>query len=1004
MQIELTAKANDSNVGYAAVGFSLDNMMGDESVIECSALNGDSLALKISYNINATADPSTKGKPTNQRLSGIEAISHNTFDASTFRFSGNKATLGQSKGCFIPTEAECYQGCNGMRFSWLMKSSNLLEIELSVRMDTNGNAGYVGVGFSTDDMMGDESVIECSALQGEPLSLKLSYNINGSTTTDGEPTNQRLSGDQVFKYFVNATASLSDGMIYCSAVLNIADAVSDGRLKFDTGALYYLLMANGPTSANGLLHHVHDVTSVKPLNLSNVVPSFDTDSCGILKGCFLASNPDNTPSGVAVSYHVGNDSFIYFELVAPSTSKYGTFVAVTFSLDGSMANTPAVECSSLGTDDLSMKFSYNDASGKNVRIAGEESIRNSYFTYESAVFQDGQIYCKALVNVQGSPVSNEIFTYTTSPYVLILTTGGTDKNGLLPPTSSYTAALATPLSRNEAKFNAGTCNVEKNCVLPDECYRGCNGMGFSYKGNDYVIECSALPNQEYSLKFSYNNDSPRNVRIPAEESIESTYFTQSNIVTVDGELYCSAVVDVSGWALNDQVFTYNPAQAYYLLLASGFTDSNGLTIHKHTYVSTPRLLDESDTPPNSFNTATCGTKKGCFISDQPNAMRASYQVLSAQFIRIELSMKTSTITSLYLALGFSFDNQMGNDNVIECSALTGQSLSMKFSYNPSHTNARIKGEETIRSQYFQNETAAITDGVLYCTAVVDVRGWPSSNGQVFQYNANQTYYLLLAAGSALSSSLTQHKTTDVSSPRLLTDYDADSSNGMNSTTKGSLIKAHAILMLLAWFIFVPTAAMFARFLRSSWPTLRPGGILIWFHVHRTSNSIAITLMTASFICILTANNWKWKGPGSHSGKWVEAHTMIGIIALCLAWMQPFVSAMRCNPSHPRRPYFNWVHRGIGATAMVLATTAIAIAAYHFLSIWPHQLIQLVLSLVPLVLILSMSTGFLLVDRKDIINDLNFKKVQRNRELVVYIAVIITAAVAITLSVFVGIGA
>ncbi|CAJ0607892.1 unnamed protein product [Cylicocyclus nassatus] len=989
MQIELTAKANESSVGYVAVGFSLDNMMGDESVIECSALKGGSLTLKISYNINATADPSTKGKPTNQRLSGIEnseyfsnakilftngtiycsgvlnvagavndkwlkfdpnnmyyllmasgptsttallqhkhvvvstnplslsdAISHNTFDTST---------CGQSKGCFIPTEAECYQGCNGMRFSWLMKSSDLLEIELSVRTDANGNAGYVGVGFSTDDMMGDESVIECSALQGEPLSMKLSYNINGSTTADGEPTNQRLSGDQVFKYFVNATTSLSDGMVYCSAVLNIADAVSDGRLKFDTGALYYLLMANGPTSANA------------------------------------------KEKGVYSS--VGNDSFIYFELVAPSTSKYGTFVAVTFSFDGSMANTPSIECSSLGADDLSMKFSYNDASGKNIRIAGEE-----------------------------------IFTYTTSPYVLILTTGSTDTDGLLPSASSYTAALATPLSRNEASFDAGTCNVEKNCVLPDECYRGCNGMGFSYKGNDYVIECSALPNQKYSLKFSYNNDSPKNVRIPGEESIESTYFTQSNIVTVDGELYCSAIVNVSGWALSDQVFTYNSAQAYYLLLASGFTDNSGLTIHKHTYVSTPRLLDESDTPLNSFDTATCGTKKGCFISDQPNAMRASYQVLSAQFIRIELSMKTSTITSLYLALGFSFDNQMGNDNVIECSALTGQSLSMKFSYNPNHTNARIKGEETIRSQYFQNETAAITDGVLYCTAVVDVRGWPSSNGQVFQYNANQTYYLLLAAGSALSSSLTQHKTTDVSSPRLLTDYDADSSNGMNSTTKGRLIKAHAILMLLAWFIFVPTAAMFARFLRSSWPTLRPGGILIWFHVHRTSNSIAITLMTASFICILTANNWKWKGPGSHSGKWVEAHTMIGIIALCLAWMQPFVSAMRCNPSHPRRPYFNWVHRGIGATAMVLATTAIAIAAYHFLSIWPHQLIQLVLSLVPLVLILSMSTGFLLVDRKDIINDLNFKKVQRNRELVVYIAVIITAAVAITLSVFVGIGA
>ncbi|VDN19428.1 unnamed protein product [Cylicostephanus goldi] len=410
-----------------------------------------------------------------------------------------------------------------------MKSSDLMEIELSVGTDANGNAGYVGVGFSLDDMMGS-------------------------------------------KYFINATTSLTDGKIYCSAVVNITGAVNDGRMSFDAGALYYLLMANGPTSANGLLHHVHDVTSAKPMNLSNVVPSFDTDSCGILKGCFLAPNSDKTPSGVAVSYHVGNDSFIYFELVAPTTSKYGTFVAVTFSFDGSM------------------------------------SIRDSYFLYESAVFQDGQIYCKALVNVQGSPVSNEIFAYTTNPYVLVLTTGNTDENGLLPPTSTYTAALAAPLYLNEANFDNSACNVEKSCVLPDECYRGCNGMGLSYKilpnsmmkvelfsvltasnqyvavgfsednkmGNDHVIECSALSNQKFSMKFSYNNDVPENVRISGEESIESAYFTDSKIVTVDGELYCSAIVNVSGWAMSDKVFTYNPTKAYYLLLASGFTDEDGL--------------------------------------------------------------------------------------------------------------------------------------------------------------------------------------------------------------------------------------------------------------------------------------------------------------------------------------------------------------------------------------------------------------------------------------------
>ncbi|RCN34880.1 DOMON domain protein [Ancylostoma caninum] len=153
----------------------------------------------------------------------------------------------------------------------------------------------------------------------------------------------------------------------------------------------------------------------------------------------------------------------------------------------------------------------------------------------------------------------------------------------------------------------------------------------------------------------------------------------------------------------------------------------------------------------TFNNATCGTKKGCFISSEPNGMAVSYEVLSPASIRFELTMKTSATSSLYLAVGFSKDDKMGLDNVIECSALTGQALSMKFSYNPALRNARIPGEETIRSQYFKNETAVISDGMMYCAATVDVSGWGPSNGQVFTYKENQRYFLLLAAGSAITS-------------------------------------------------------------------------------------------------------------------------------------------------------------------------------------------------------------------------------------------------------------
>ncbi|KAK6049170.1 hypothetical protein COOONC_13325 [Cooperia oncophora] len=245
----------------------------------------------------------------------------------------------------------------------------------------------------------------------------------------------------------------------------------------------------------------------------------------------------------------------------------------------------------------------------------------------------------------------------------------------------------------------------------------------------------------------------------------------------------------------------------------------------------------------------------------------------------------------------------GGDNVIECSALTGAQLSMKFSYNPATKNIRIPGEENIRSSYFQNEVAKFSDGVLYCSAVVTVSGWTENT-----------------------------------------------------------------------------------------------------EVHRTSNLIGIALNVSSFICILTANNWEWTGPGSQSSKWGKTHSMIGIFALCLAWLQPFVSAMRCNPGHPRRPYFNWAHRCIGITAMILATTAICIAADHFLSIWPHRFAQLTLSLMPLVVLIVLSAIFAPLDKLVEVNELNFEKINRIRVMLVAVGVLAMAAITITLSIFIGIGA
>ncbi|KAK6024342.1 DOMON domain protein [Ostertagia ostertagi] len=493
-----------------------------------------------------------------------------------------------------------------MRFSWLQLDNDLMQIELAVDTANTTDGFYVAVGFSEDDLMGDDSVIECSMLGDDSLSLKLSYNINSTTdpTTNGEPTNRRLS-ETGSEFFLNSSTSSTDGHVYCKAVLNVTGASKAGLFHFDFTQSYYFLMANGPTtsSVRGIIrlqHHVHDVTSAKPLKPSDIVPGFDMDPCGLQKGCFLPLTTNHTINGLAVSYRVLNSSFIVFELLAPSNGDVDVYVAVSFSTNARYTsnrmetacfqrNMSTIECSSLVNGTLSMKFSYSYDSTTNVRIPGEEAIRDQYFTNETAVFQDGQVYCSAVVNVQGSSVSDKIFTYKPGQeYFLLLSTGTTTLDELTSPSDAVGSIYSTKLEQYEEYFDSSSCGIDKECVLPTECYRGASGMEFSYKMmSDSLMRIElfsiATDNNQYVAVGFSDDDHMGNdhvIRMLSSDKSEvqlknmrSGYFLNNMAMSSDAQLYCTAMVNVSGWSGSDRVFRLNPTQSYYLLLASGNTDA-----------------------------------------------------------------------------------------------------------------------------------------------------------------------------------------------------------------------------------------------------------------------------------------------------------------------------------------------------------------------------------------------------------------------------------------------
>jgi len=47
------------------------------------------------------------------------------------------------------------------------------------------------------------------------------------------------------------------------------------------------------------------------------------------------------------------------------------------------------------------------------------------------------------------------------------------------------------------------------------------------------------------------------------------------------------------------------------------------------------------------------------------------------------------------------------------------------------------------------------------------------------------------------------------------------------------------------------------------------------------------------------------------------HAILGTTTLCLAFLQPIMAMMRCAPDHHLRPVFNWAHRIVGISVLVL---------------------------------------------------------------------------------------
>jgi len=146
------------------------------------------------------------------------------------------------------------------------------------------------------------------------------------------------------------------------------------------------------------------------------------------------------------------------------------------------------------------------------------------------------------------------------------------------------------------------------------------------------------------------------------------------------------------------------------------------------------------------------------------------------------------------------------------------------------------------------------------------------------------------------------------------------------------MKAHGILMIFAWIVCASTGILVARYFKRTWSNRKICNKAIWFAIHRTLMACVAVLTVISFILILIYKQGQWASK-LHQGEY--AHSIIGIIVISFAFVQPFIALFRCNPQDHYRFLFNYLHAFLGFTAFILSIAAIFLAMF-----FPHLNFQL----------------------------------------------------------------
>lgn len=338
-----------------------------------------------------------------------------------------------------------------------------------------------------------------------------------------------------------------------------------------------------------------------------------------------------------------------------------------------------------------------------------------------------------------------------------------------------------------------------------------------------------------------------------------------------------------------------------------------------TVVLPAKLEAVASTNFSDIDWSECGKTKGCLMYPRQCLGSDCYAGVTYSKGAEGYTFEMFAEGEGYVSVGFSYDQKMGDDQTITCTA-QGDRVSVQNGYNHKGLyNERMPGLGLRDLQTMQK------DGKVFCRLTrpeaMQVVSMPSPEGpaEVLTFDLSVDFFLFLAWGYTYqdSDALRMHYEMPIVS-------DEKVNFRHFAVHRGSSVpfnpKVHGCLMIVGWMTMAGITMVMSRYFKEGLGAVFCLGSKTWFQLHRLCAILVFCLTAAGLALILV--HLKGKVTANKLG---FDHAAVGFTVVAAVCGQVVLGFLRPSPESRFRIVFVWLHRVLGKAAHILSAVALLLA-------------------------------------------------------------------------------